>query len=154
MAPGFAPQMRKLDLKPDLPEQDFRMAAGKPVRLRFTDADGKPVPKVYVTLLEWKGSKSIYSDHNPNHPKVPDVGIPRRADGEGGGDCPPPPDEPVKVQVYAPGFAPLELDVTGGKDDRTVTLKAEHRITGTVTDAVTGKPIPNFTVIPVDVFRK
>ena len=46
------------------------------------------------------------------------------------------------------------MEVTGGSTDRTVTLKAEHRITGTVTDAVTGKPIPAFTVIPVDVFRK
>src|SRR5581483_7982523 len=82
IAPGFAPQLRKVELKPDLPEQDFRMAAGKPVRLRIVDADGKPIPKASVWLHEWKGSKSIYSDHNPNHPKVPDTGIPPRADAE------------------------------------------------------------------------
>ncbi|HYH69379.1 MAG TPA: carboxypeptidase regulatory-like domain-containing protein, partial [Urbifossiella sp.] len=64
------------------------------------------------------------------------------------------PDEPVKVRVSAKGFADLGLDVTGGATDRTVTLTAEHRITGAVTDAVTGRPIPTFGVIPVDVFRK
>jgi thiol-disulfide isomerase/thioredoxin len=154
MAPGFAPQMRKVELKRDLPDQDFQLALGKPVRLRITTAAGNSVPKPYVTLVEWKGSKSIDSNHNPNHPKVPDTGIPRRADAEGVWDWPSPPDEPVKVRIFANGFAPLELDVTGGSTDRTVTLKAEHRITGAVTDALTGKPIPAFTVIPVDVFGK
>src|SRR5207249_2303875 len=37
---------------------------------------------------------------------------------------------------------------------RTVTLKSEHRITGRVTDTVTGRPIPAFTIIPINVFRK
>jgi len=154
IASGWSPQMRKIDLKPDLPVQDFRMAAGKPVRLRVVDIAGKPVPKAFVSLLEWKGSKSIYSDHNPNHPKVPDTGIPGRADVDGVWAWPAAPDDAVKVRVYAKGFAALELDVTGGSTDRTVTLKAEHRVTGSVTDAVTGKPIPGFTVVPVDVFRK
>lgn len=154
VAPGFAPQMCKLDLKPDLADQDFRMAAGKLVRLRIANDSGKPIPKAFVYLHEWKGSKSIYSDHNPNHPKVPDTGIPRRADAEGVWEWPSAPDDPVKVQLHAEGYASLEMEVTGGSTDRTVTMKPEHKITGAVTDAVTGKPIPNFTVIPVDVFRK
>jgi hypothetical protein len=33
-------------------------------------------------------------------------------------------------------------------------LTVEHRVTGRVTDVLTGQPIPAFTVIPVDVFRK
>ena len=154
IAPGFAPQMRDVELKRDMPEQDFAMAAGKPVRLRIVDAAGKPIPKAYVSPREWKGSRSIYSVHNTNHPKVPDTGIPRQADAEGVWSWPSAPDDPVKVQIYAPGFASLEMEVTGGSTDRTVTLKAEHKITGTVTDAVTGKPIPAFTVIPVNVFGK
>ncbi|MDB5309710.1 MAG: hypothetical protein JWO38_3912 [Gemmataceae bacterium] len=154
IAPGWAPQLRKVELKPDVPAQDFRLGPGQPIRLRFVDASGKPVPRAIITLKEWKGSKSIYSDHNPNHPKTPDTGIPRRADGNGVWEWPSAPDDPVKLQIYAKGFPSVELDVTGGSVERTVTLKAEHRITGTVTDAVTGKPIPTFTVIPVDVFRK
>ena len=63
----------------------------------------------------------------------------------------------MKVHVYSyplKGFAPCDLEIAGGAPPRTITLKREHRITGRVTDAVTGKPIPHFTIIPVDVFRK
>jgi RNA polymerase sigma factor (sigma-70 family) len=154
IAPGFAPQYRKLDLKPDLPPQDFRMAAGKPVRLRLVDADGRPIPRAYVSLQEWKGSKSIDSFHNPNHPKVPDTGVPKRADADGVWTWTDAPAEPVKVLIEADGFGRTELTVAGGVTDQSVTLKGDHRVTGTVTDAATGKPVPRFTVVPIDVFRK
>src|SRR5262249_21629097 len=52
------------------------------------------------------------------------------------------------------GFAESEFEIGPGESPKTVVLKAEHRITGRVTDAVTGDPIRAFTVIPVDVFRK
>ena len=60
----------------------------------------------------------------------------------------------MKLEVGLPGFVYTPLEITGGSPERTVTLKPEHRVTGRVTDAATGKPIPTFTVIPVDVFRK
>ena len=154
IAPGWAPQLRKLDLNPDLPNQHVRMAKGQPVRLRVVDAGGRPVPAASVTLLEWKGSKSICL--HPYRPKVPEGGIPGRTDASGVWEWRAAPAEPVKVRVSAKDFAAVELDVTGGSTDRTVALEAEpeHRVTGAVTDAVTGKPIPAFTVIPVDVFRR
>src|SRR5262249_43138703 len=52
------------------------------------------------------------------------------------------------------GFTRTELEIAGGASVRTVTLRSEHRITGAVTDATTGKPIPSFTVVQMDVFRK
>jgi RNA polymerase sigma factor (sigma-70 family) len=152
LARGFAPQLRKVNLVAGLAPQDFQLTAGQPTRLRFADADGKPV-KAYVTLKKWKGIETIYSGHDPNHPKVPSTGIPRQADKDGVWDWPNAPADAVQAQVSAPGFAPQEVEITPGSD-RTITLKPEHRITGSVTDAVTGKPIPGFTVILVNVFRK
>jgi uncharacterized GH25 family protein/thiol-disulfide isomerase/thioredoxin len=154
IAPGWAPQLRKVNLQAGLPPQDFRMGPGKPIRLRVVDAAGKPVPRASVYLMEWKGSKSIYSDHNPNHPKVPDTKIPRRTDANGMWEWTSAPDDPVKLRVGLKGFAECELEIAGGSSERTLTLKAEHRVTGRVTDAETGRPIPAFAVIPVDVFRK
>jgi thiol-disulfide isomerase/thioredoxin/protocatechuate 3,4-dioxygenase beta subunit len=154
LAAGWAPQLRKVALKPGLPPQDFRMGPGKPIRLRIVDGAGKPVPHAYVSLLEWKRSKSIQSMHNPNHPKVPDTKIPGRADADGIWEWASAPDDPVKLKIGKNGFAPRELEIAGGAPEGKVTLNAEHRITGRVTDAVTGKPIPAFAVIPVDVFRK
>src|SRR5262249_39706334 len=52
------------------------------------------------------------------------------------------------------GFANQELEVEGGGPERPIVLRAEHRVRGRVTDAVTGKPIAAFSVVPVDVFRK
>jgi uncharacterized GH25 family protein len=154
IAPGWAPQMRRLNLQAELPPQDFRMAPGKPIRLRIVDAAGKPVPNVYVSILGWKGSQSLQSMHNPNHPKVPDTKIPQRANAEGIWEWKSAPDDAVKLQISMSGFAHRELEIAGGAAERTVVLKPDHRITGRVTDAATGKPIPSFTVIPLDVFRK
>ena len=83
--------------------------------------------------------------------------IPETADKNGVWEWTWAPDDPVKLHVYSyplKGFAPCDLEIAGGAPPRTITLKPEHRITGRVTDAVTGKPIPPFTVIPIDVFRK
>jgi thiol-disulfide isomerase/thioredoxin len=104
--------------------------------------------------MEWKRSKSIQTDHNPNHPPVPDTKIPRRTDADGVWEWPSAPEDPVRLHVFVEGIAETEVEVAGGAPERTVTLKGEHRVTGRVTDAVTGQPIPAFTVIPLDVFRK
>jgi thiol-disulfide isomerase/thioredoxin len=90
--------------------------------------------------------------HNPNHPKLPDTKIPRRADAAGVWAWSSAPDDPVKLEIGAKGFASCELEVAGGTPERVVKLKVEHRITGRVTDAVTGRAIPAFAVIPIDVF--
>jgi RNA polymerase sigma factor (sigma-70 family) len=154
IAPNWAPQLRKVNLQPGMPPQDFRMEPGKPIRLRIIDAAGKPVPNAYVSLVEWKGSQSIQSSHNTNHPKVPDTKIPRQTNTSGIWEWTSAPDEPVKLQIYLKGFAACELEIPGGAAERMVTLKAKHRVTGRVTDALTGRPIPAFTVVPIDVFRK
>ncbi|MGA2254934.1 MAG: carboxypeptidase regulatory-like domain-containing protein, partial [Thermoguttaceae bacterium] len=154
IAAGFAPQFRRVDLQAGLPPQNFRMEPGKPIRLRFVDAAGKPVPNVDVSIVGWKGSESLQSMHNPNHPKLPDTKIPHGAGADGVWLWTSAPDDPVKLQTYLKGFAACDLEIAGGAPQRTVTLKTEHRITGRITDAVTGKPISAFTVIPIDVFRK
>jgi RNA polymerase sigma factor (sigma-70 family) len=153
LSKGWAPQMRTVELKPGLPAQDFRLAAGQPVRLRVVDPGGNPVPSPTITLKEWQGSRAIYSAHDPNHPPVPPTGPSRTTDADGYWRWADAPAEPVKVWIGARGFAAQDLEVVGGKTDQTVTLKPEHRVRGSVTDAVTGKPIAAFTVIPVDVFR-
>lgn len=154
IAPGFAPQLRKISVQKGLPPQDFQMALGKPVQLRFVDTAGKPIPRVYVQIKNWRGGESLC---NIRHPKVLDTKIPEWADKNGVWEWTWAPDDPVNVNAYSyflKGYAPSELEITGGDPPRTVTLKPEHRITGRVTDAITGKPLPDFTVIPIDVFRK
>src|SRR5262249_25526465 len=154
IAAGWAPQLRKVTLRDGLPPQDFRLGPGKPIRLRVVDDFGKPVAGASVSISGWKGLKSLQTDHNPNHPPVPDTGIPRKANAEGVWEWAAAPDDPVTLHVWSKGFGESEVEIGGGAPERTVMLKVEHRVTGRVTDAATGKPVPAFTVIPVIVFRK
>jgi RNA polymerase sigma factor (sigma-70 family) len=151
VAPGFAPQLRHVTLKDGLPAQDFQMQPGKPIRLKFVDASGKPMTRVGVRIDGWKGSKSL---QNVDHPKVRKTGIPYRPDKNGVWEWTWAPTDPVKLEVSAIGGAPVELEIGGGAPPRTIVLKPEHRIVGRVTDAATGKEIPEFTIVPLNVFRK
>jgi RNA polymerase sigma factor (sigma-70 family) len=152
-AAGWAPQLRKLEVKPDLAVQDFHLAKGKPIKLRILDSSGKLVSKADISPW-WKSGESIGPGRYTDNTKLLETGIPLQAGVDGIWEWPSAPDEPVKIRIWANGFLSTDLEAAGGASERTVTLKANHRITGTVTDAVTGKPIPAFTVIPVNVFRK
>jgi uncharacterized GH25 family protein len=105
VAAGWAPQLRRVNLQAELPPQDFRLGPGKPIRLKIVDPIGKPLPNAAVGIIGWKGSKSLQSMHNPNHPKVPDTKIPRRTDAGGVWEWPSAPDDPVKLQIGLKGFA-------------------------------------------------
>ncbi len=150
IAPGWAPQLRPITVQDGLPAQEFRMEPGKTIRLRIVDPAGHTLSKASVSLVEWKGGQSLY---NHNHPKVRDTKIPRETDADGIWEWTWAPDSPVKLSIYREGFASYELEIAGGAPERTVTLKPEHRILGLVTDAVIGKPIPNFTVFHIVVFN-
>jgi RNA polymerase sigma factor (sigma-70 family) len=151
VAPGWAPQDRMVDVRPGLPEQDFRMARGRPIRLRFVDPGGKPLPQAYISIRRWNGRQAL---HNHDHPNVRDSKIPRHPGADGVWEWTWAPETPVALSVSAIGCAAQDLELAGGAPERTVVLKPEHRVRGSVTDAATGRPIPAFSVIPVDVFRK
>ena len=154
MAPGLAPQLRKVNLVADLPPQDFRMAPGKPIHIQVVDQANEPLPKSFVSIIGWKGSEAINSAHNPNQPKAPDTQIPKQCDANGEWLWSSAPDDPVKLQISRKGFPTEEIEIVGGAPARTVVLKGQLGITGLVTDAVTGKPIPSFSVMRMVVFRK
>ncbi len=151
IAPGWAPQDRVVDVRPGLAQQDFRMERGKPIMLRFVDAAGQPVQGASVRISRWHGRQAL---HNHDHPNVRDTKVPRSSDTNGIWSWTWAPEAPVTFQIYAKGFAGQTVELSGGGPERTIELKAEHRVTGRVTDAVTGRPIEAFSIVPVDVFRK
>jgi RNA polymerase sigma factor (sigma-70 family) len=128
IAPGWAPQLRHVRLQDGQPPQDFRMEPGKPIQLRIVDGAGKSIPNAYVDIVGWKGANSL----SPNHPNLPkrDTKIPPRADGNGLWQWTWAPSDPVKLQIYAKGYAGYELEIAGGAPARTVTLNAEPPVTG------------------------
>jgi beta-lactamase regulating signal transducer with metallopeptidase domain/uncharacterized GH25 family protein/thiol-disulfide isomerase/thioredoxin/Leucine-rich repeat (LRR) protein len=153
MAEGSAPDLKKITVTRENPKVDFQLKRGKTIRFQFVDTAGKPISGVRVQIQRWRGGESLY---NIKHPNVLDNKIPWNADKNGVWEWTWAPDDPVELYIdaYPLKYAPLELEIAGGAPPRTITLKPEHRVTGRVTDAVTGKPIPAFTVIPLNVFRK
>jgi protocatechuate 3,4-dioxygenase beta subunit/thiol-disulfide isomerase/thioredoxin len=151
IAPGWAPQLRRVTLKPGLPPQDFRLEKGKPIRLRVSDGAGKPISGAWVGVAQWRGARSL---SNNGHPEVRGTRISDEVRPDGTWEWAWAPDDAVKLAVSAPGMAPCEVEVVAGSPERTVTLQPEHRVSGRVFDAGTGKPVPNFTLVPVYVFRK
>ena len=126
MAPGLAPQLRKVKLEPGMSAQDFRMDVGKPIRLRIVDGAGRPVPQTPVNILGWKGSQSIQSLHNPNHPKVPSTKIASRTNADGLWEWASAPDEPVTLEIGMMGGVTANLALAGGSAERTITAQAPH----------------------------
>ncbi len=148
LAPGYAPHMRTIPAKAGIPAQDVQLATGQPVKLRFVDPDNKPIPAVEIQLQKWNNSDSIENLRNPNHPKLPPTGIPPKADANGVWEWANAPKEPVKGYAWLKGYQLFNFEFTGGTE-QAITMKPEHRIIGSVTDASTGKPIDKFHVIPV-----
>jgi uncharacterized GH25 family protein/thiol-disulfide isomerase/thioredoxin len=150
IAPGWAPQNRQVDLQAGPLQQDFHMQSGKPLRVAIVDAAGKPVASAGVRITMEKAQTPL-NDHDP---RLGDTKIPCQADENGIWEWSWAPRESVKLEISSKGFAPSVLEVAAGESSRTIVLKTEHRITGQVLDAKTGKPIPSFAIRPIGVIRK
>jgi len=150
LAPGFAPWQQTIEVNPDFGDLNIRLKPGNPIRIKFVDQAGTPIPNVYVAIGEWRGTEAIY---NEKHPNVPDSRIPRRANGDGvyGWDWAP--DDAVNYRISAKGFAPKEVAIVAKPAPHIITLAARRLVVGRVTDASTGNPIERFLAMPVIVFR-
>jgi thiol-disulfide isomerase/thioredoxin/uncharacterized GH25 family protein len=146
IAKGWMPETRKVPLAPALRPVDFRLRPGKALRVRFVDRSGKPVPNAYVHIDRWHGSQALYNDQHPN---VLDTKVPLHADANGLYEWTWAPDDAVTYSVSQEGFARNEVDLTATGAEQAVTLNALRRISGTVTDAATGRPVGGLTVLPV-----
>ena len=150
IAPGLSPALRKIDLRPGLGPVDFRLEPGASLRVRFVDGSGAPIPGAFVSIAGWRGGQSLY---NTKHPNVLDTQIPRRADAEGRYEWTWAPADAVAYRVNGKGCVELEVELIADGTEQTVTLEPTLRISGTVTDAATGRPIDRFSAIPVVEFR-
>jgi beta-lactamase regulating signal transducer with metallopeptidase domain/thiol-disulfide isomerase/thioredoxin len=150
LAPGFAPWQQTIEVNQDLGDLNIQLKAGNPIRIKFVDQRGTPIPNVYVGIGEWRGTEAIY---NEKHPNVPDSGIPRRANDDGVYEWDWAPNDAVNYRIGAMGFAPQEVALVAKPSPHVITLAAQRVVVGRVTNATTGKPIERFLAMPVIVFR-
>lgn len=149
LAPGYAPWQHTIDVKPDLGELEIKLEPGHPLRIKFSDQSGRPIPNVSVGIGEWRGTEAIFNQSRPN---VPDSGIPRRANADGIYEWGWAPADAVNYQIFAEGFASHRVTLIAMPTPHEVVLAPKRIVAGTVTDATTGRPIESFLAMPVIVF--
>jgi hypothetical protein len=134
---NFAPQMRQVAVSKDMKPEDFQLGPGKPVTFVVTDPDGKPIPSVGIAADTWQGCRALMS-----------LATRGSTDAEGKWTWQHAPDEPVQSDLFCRGY----MSVRGKQfapqaEPHKITMNKALKITGKVADAVTGVPLPKFSVV-------
>ncbi|HVA47352.1 MAG TPA: carboxypeptidase-like regulatory domain-containing protein [Pirellulales bacterium] len=149
VAEGWMPQLRRIEITPENPSVDFQLRPGKMLRLRFIDSSGKPIPKVFIGIANWRGGESLY---NNKHPNVLDTKIPLYSDERGIYEWSWAPDDAVTYWISRPTKNPTpatSVSLTADGAEKTLTFPLQLSISGSVSDVETGEAIREFTAVPV-----
>lgn len=132
-AKGHAPELQQIKVEPKMLPVEFTLGPAHCIRGRIVDAAGKPIPGAWVMADEWQGHRSLV--------------IKVVADADGRFQIDDLPDSPVEFQFSKEGFMNLPNKALAPSEQEVViTLNRPLTISGTVTDAATGKPIDDFTL--------
>jgi len=136
-APGYAPIQQTIDLQPKPEPLEFRLTRGRSVTCRVVDVEGQPVAGAWTVVEPLEGNRhySVWLKDTDDRGKfqIPNV-----------------PEDDVKLTVGKQGYVAIrDYILAASEDEVAVTMKRAPHIHGTVTDAGTGKPIPNFEIAAV-----
>jgi beta-lactamase regulating signal transducer with metallopeptidase domain/thiol-disulfide isomerase/thioredoxin/uncharacterized GH25 family protein len=149
VAKGWMLESRMVQFKRQMSPLDFHLKPGRKLRIRFVDGSGAPVPEVGVWVKKWRGVESIHSNLNGQIK----IEIPGKADDKGVYEWDWAPDDAVSFSFGKRDFAGIEQSITADGTEHVLTINHVLQITGTVRDAVTGKEINDFLVLPILHFR-
>jgi RNA polymerase sigma factor (sigma-70 family) len=140
-APGFGPALRPLRVGSEPTRVEITLPAARVLRGRVVDPSGKPVP--HATLwVTWAGPDSPGAARRGNEVLAHEL----KTDTDGRFTWNDAPERGLTASVSADGFA-VSNDLSLAPDvDHRIVLTSPTRISGTVVDAGTGRPIPRFTL--------
>lgn len=135
-AAGHAPDLRRVKVNPTLPPVEFRLDAGRVIRGRTVDPEGKPVAGAWVVVDQWRGDRFLHLETRS------------KADGTFQlHDAPP---DVVRLQVAHAEFMNAVCQASAESDrECLITLHQQLTIRGSVVDAESGQPIEAFTLLVV-----
>jgi thiol-disulfide isomerase/thioredoxin/protocatechuate 3,4-dioxygenase beta subunit len=135
-ASGRAPELVELDVQPGLQPVQFKLGEAAKFHFLVIDKDFNPIANAMICPDTWRGYRTIPGSFRTNKEGL--------ATWSG-------PHDPVEFDVLSRGMIDnRDLVFSPSKDEydvHVVTLRAPLELTASVTDAVTGKPIPNFKVV-------
>jgi len=133
-APGCAPLRQNIEIQPKPEPLEFRLTGGRSIACRVLDVKGQPLAGAW-TVIEPLPNNRDYS-----------IWL-KDTDDLGRFQIPNVPENDVKLTVGKSGHITIRDHILSASDDEVViTMKRAMLVHGTVTDAETGKPIPNFEI--------
>ena len=148
-AEGFGPEFREVNV-PNGGEVEapvIRLGKASTLRVRVVDRAGKPVAGAYLQVGTWRGHHSLLRIGAQSE-------VPWRStwnaqtDAAGRFTWTSAPSDAMLVHIFKDGYMRKEpVSLTASDQEHVVTLDPGLVISGSVTDAVTGKPVPRFHVI-------
>ncbi len=132
-AEGCALHMFRPELALDMESMTVQLEPGRTLQGRVVDSNDLPVSGANVVLTGWRGyDLSVWKT---------------QADDEGRFEWTSAPEDGVDFQIDKQGYlGPEERVLTASDEEQKVILGFILQLTGAVTDADTGEPIPEFTV--------
>jgi hypothetical protein len=133
-APGYAPTMKQVTVGPEREPVEFRLEPGRTISGRVIDQQGQPIAQAWTVAQPLKGYRDysvwLEDTNEQGRFRVPHVA-----------------DDGVLFTVGKRGYVAVrDHALTPSEEECVVTMKPAVRVGGKVTDAETGKPIPNFEV--------
>ncbi len=134
-AEGYAPDMQNVKVSAETAPLTFRLEQGHSIRGRVVGPDGRPVEGAGVVADTWRRYRPrLWSG---------------RTGEEGRFEWTSAPADAVMFGVYKKGYmSKRDLSLTAREEEYVIEMHGELEVSGTVTDARTGEPISEFTVIP------
>ena len=125
----------------------IRLGKASTLRVRVVDRAGKPVAGAYLQVGTWRGHDSLLRVGAQTE-------VPWRStwnaqtDAAGRFTWTSAPSDAMLFHIFKDGYLRMEpVSLTASDQEQVVTLDPGLVISGSVTDAVTGKPVPRFRVI-------
>ncbi len=131
-AGGYAPELMKLTLTQETPPRTYYLEAGKTIRGKIVDVNGKPVAGAEIGINSWRGYRSLQWEE-----KTKEDGTFRWIEA---------PSDEVAMYVSREGYMSISQPMKPSDKENVITLKKALRIKGNVVDADTGQPIEGFSI--------
>jgi protocatechuate 3,4-dioxygenase beta subunit len=132
-ADGFAPQFQRIAIAGQNEPLEFKLEKGHVFRARIVDVDGQPIAGAFVSPDTWRGLRTVQQRMT--------------TDQDGRVEWRSAPPDAVEYSIGKTGYMSLRNKLLSpGEEEQVVTMNPELVITGRVTDAATGKPLPAFTI--------
>jgi beta-lactamase regulating signal transducer with metallopeptidase domain/peroxiredoxin len=139
-AEGLAPQLRDVAVDTRTARQDFRLEPGSVLRVKIADTQGKSIPGAFVYLQAWRGHRSI--------------DLHGQTDAQGQYTWRGAPGDAVLYDFGKDGYMyRRQIPLVADGREHAITLYPALVITGRVTDAETGLPLPKFRLVTGVGFR-